>query len=173
VFLLCASFPAYGTFLNVTFSGVFGGSLGPVHAGDAFSGSGTWDTNALVGNFAVLSSFTLTLPAGDGLSVPPSALFAGAHWNGSAFDNFQINDMSTVDHAIYVFFLSFTSVANGAAMSDAGFTQNIHTSSYQVTGPTVIPEPATGALSISASAVLAFILRRLRRSTLRHQSSVL
>lgn len=168
LFLLCATTPAYGTLLQVTFSGVFGSNLGPIHAGDAFSGSGTWDPStlgAVVANFAVLSSFNISLPTGDGLNLPGSGtlMFAGAHWNGAAFDNFQINDMSSVDHATYVFFLSFTTNPTGAAVTNAAFTQSSQTTSYQATGPTVVPEAATGGLTVSALMLIGVIAGRLRR----------
>jgi hypothetical protein len=171
--MLCATSAAYGSILQVTFSGVFGSALGPIHAGDAFSGSGTWDSNtvgAVVSNFAVLTAFNITLPPADGLSVPGTGTlsFAGAHWNGSAFDNLQINDTSSADHATYVFFLNFTSAQTGGAVTNANFTQQSVTTSYQLLGPTVVPEPGTGALTIPAALIaLGLIIGRRWKRVLR------
>lgn len=150
-----------GTIVAVTFSGVWGGNLGPIQSGNAFSGTAAWDVStvgAVVANQALLTSFSFTMPAAAGLTISgiPNAnvSFAGAHWNGSQFDLLQINVRSTADNIFWVLFFGIAPGCSGvpacAAFSNASFTQNVLSSSYSLAGPTAVPEPSTGMLFLSA-----------------------
>src|SRR5437868_10293521 len=96
--------PAHGDILGFSFSGTWGGTLGPITAGDTISGSLTWDststTNVCSGNPAyticrALLSLTLTeSPNTDGLSITSvtnaNVLFAGALYGaGNVFEGIQ------------------------------------------------------------------------------------
>lgn len=152
-----------------TFTGAFSTGLGPVAAGSTFSGSAIFDPNQLGANpltpdYAIVSSFTFSMPsAGFAISsIPnPSFLFGGAHFNGSTFDNFQFNLRSTVDNNIYPFFLALVSGPGRAAMTTADFAQNIMATSYTITGPTAVPEPAYFA-GVALALVSMAAMRQLR-----------
>jgi len=93
-----------GTIVELTFSGTFSNAFGNINAGDAFSGTAIWDTATVGANpafptDALLLNFSLTLPAGDGLSVtslPDSRVkFAAANYTTATsgiFANLQINE---------------------------------------------------------------------------------
>jgi len=90
--------PAYANIVGFSFSGTWGGTLGPITAGDTISGSLTWDdtstTNVCPGSPAYticrgLLSLTLTeTPNTDGLSIASptdlNVLFAGALYTGAS-----------------------------------------------------------------------------------------
>src|SRR6516162_7052324 len=87
--LLAALSFASASPVQLTFSGTIGSNcpasppapagcsttgLGPVHPGDAFSGAAVWDPATIGSNpsfptYALFTSFSLTLPSADGLTV--------------------------------------------------------------------------------------------------------
>ena len=114
--LLAGIVPIQGALVSFSFSGTFGtGPFGVIQAGDAFSGTATWDTSSIE-----LSSLSLTFPAAYGLSVssltdpnvlwtrvnytlvppPPPCKFCFTSPTCTSFPCFtslQINEKSTVD----------------------------------------------------------------------------
>jgi hypothetical protein len=170
--------PAYATLVGFSFSGTWGGALGPIAAGDTISGSLTWDdsstTNVCPGSptFTIcrpLLSLTLTeTPNTDGLSIHSPAdanvLFAGALYTGGSGDVFggiQINDRSasctTLSPSCFgTFFIGPSS----AAFSDFNFDSFIFTTRYTSSGPSPVPEPCVTAMLIAGAAVIAVAYRR-------------
>jgi hypothetical protein len=149
-------FAAHAALMSASFSGTLVASLGPVHAGDTFSGVATWDpasatpcgTNRTCASF---TSYSFTMPAADGLNITslpdPKVLFAGALYLSGVFSSTQVNERSSADNTVYVFGFNPT----GAFFSNADFTQGIsadpHT--YRFVGPTAVPEPGTSVLIIA------------------------
>jgi hypothetical protein len=151
------STPTYGSIVQLTFSGVWGNNLGLIHTGDSFSGTARWDTTTVgsqVANFAPLTSLSLTLPAGDGLSVPGGTiLFEGAHWTGSVFDFIQVNETSTVDHNTYA--LEFATFSGPTASNVTLGGTTIQSSSSQASLAT-LPEPNTYALLVAGLLIIVW-----------------
>jgi hypothetical protein len=164
---------AYGNIVGFSFSGTWGGTLGPITAGDTISGSVTWNdtstTNICPGNPAYticrgLLSLTLTeVPNTDGLSITsptdPNVLFAGALYvgaSGNVFDGIQINDRSTSCTTLTgTCFGTFFIGPSSAAFSDFQFDSFILTNSYTSSGPSPVPEPPSWLLlATAAGAVL-------------------
>jgi len=180
--LLLFSGLAHAGVVSFSFSGTWSSTFGVVQAGDAFSGTATWDTAAIGANpsfptYALLLSYSLTMPAGEGLSVdsiPDSkVLFAGAHYiltgpqpgcsSFPCFENLQINEQSSTDNNVYVFELGGVSGCVPAGHCDAevanpSFTTQDFAATYGVAGPTATPEPGTSALIFGG--LVLFALRR-------------
>ena len=172
--------PVYATLVGFSFSGTWGGTLGPIAAGDTISGSLTWDdsstTNVCPGSptYTIcrpLLSLTLTeTPNTDGLSIHSPAdanvLFAGALYTGPSGDVFggiQINDRSascvTLLPSCYgTFFIGSSS----ASFSDFHFDSFIFTTggTYTSRGPSPVPEPHVTTMLIVGAAVTAVAYRR-------------
>jgi hypothetical protein len=157
--------------VSLSFSGTFGGALGVVHSGDAFSGTAIWDDTTIGAhfpNFADVTSLTLALPPADGLSVaslPDAAVpFAGAHYPGAVFVNLQIDVKSSVDSNFYVFFIGATPGCPpntcSASLTNVSFTQVDFASTFSVSGPTSVPEPATSVWMITGLGLVALFVRR-------------
>jgi hypothetical protein len=155
----------------LTFSGTLGANcpsgqptctgtgVGLVKPGDAFSGSAIWDT-ATSGNN--ITSFSFTLPASEGLSVPslPDAkvLFAGADAT-----TIQVNLKSTTDNNFYVLFLPSTSQTCGGptcafAVTDGAFTQSVISNTFNST-LVALPEPGTNALVLAGLGLVGLLAR--------------
>lgn len=171
--LLLVAGPAttYGDVLSLSFSGTFGSTLGVVDSGDAFSGTATWDDTTIgahTPHFADLITLTLNLPPDDGLSVaslPDAAVpFAGAHYPGAVFVNLQIDVKSSVDSNFYVFFIGATPGCPpnkcNAAVTNVSFTQAEFASTFNTSGPTVVPEPAASAWVVTGLGLVLVFLRR-------------
>jgi hypothetical protein len=187
--LLLFSTLSHAGVVSFSFSGTWSSSFGVVQAGDAFSGTATWDTAAIGANpsfptYALLLSYSLTMPAGEGLSVasiPDSKVtFAGAHYILSGpqpgcssfpcFENLQINEQSSTDNNFYVFELGGTSGCVpgfhcNAEVANASFTTQDFAATYSVAGPTATPEPGTKVLILGGLILVAFCLRRQAKVT--------
>jgi hypothetical protein len=154
--------------VSFSFSGTWGSSLGPVTAGQTFSGTAEWDpgtVGAVVPNFAELTFFSFTMPAGDGFNVPgplPNSqiLFAGAGYTGSTFDGLQVNEVSTADSKDYVFFVKPT----GGSTGGVAFKLNTGTVfdfsvDNQASGPNVVPEPSKISYVVLGLGLIAAAVR--------------
>ena len=144
--LLTGLAPAYGNIVGFSFSGTWGGTFGPITAGDTISGSLTWDdtstTDVCPGSPAYticreLLSLTLTeMPNTDGLSLgsptDSNVLFAGALYTGGSGDIFagiQINDRSaSCTTLVLTCFGTFFIGPSSAAFSNFQFDSFIFTS---------------------------------------------
>ena len=171
--LLIGTVPVRADLMGFSFSGTWAGNLGLIHDGDAFSGSLTWDsTSALnicpadpLGRFCrPLLSFSFTMPAATGLTVPsiPNAQipFAGALYASAAgvFEGIQVNEKSSVDNQFYIFFGGPTRVSE----SNVDFSQTIFPRTFT---STPIPEPGSSVLTgtvLGLVGVLAWRRKRLR-----------
>lgn len=159
-------------FETVTFSGTMESSLGVISAGDAFSGSMSWDLSTLGfsspggGHGGDATALSFTMPSADGLSIAglpdPQLQFAGAAYTSSgSFETLQINDVSTVDGNVYTFFVN---PYGGAVVLNGDYTNpDPYTSNYSFSGPTAstTPEPAMNVpIAIGLALIAALALRR-------------
>jgi hypothetical protein len=162
-------FASHAALLSASFSGTWNGNLGPVHAGDTFSGIATWDPTSATPcgtnrTCALLTSYSFTMPAADGFNITslPDAkvLFAGALYLSGVFSSTQVNERSSADNTVYVFGFNPT----GAFFSNADFSQGVNPDphTYRFAGPTAVPEPGTSALVI----VGLGLIMKLRRAFL-------
>lgn len=136
--------------------------VGLVQPGDAFSGTAVWDPATIGSNpsfpdIALFTSFSLTFPSADGLTVGsiPNAqfLFGGAIFiggNPAAPNGTQVNIKSTADSNIYVLFIqqqaqSCSGPICGFDVSNSPFTQYATANTFNSTVSTV-PEPRTGGM---------------------------
>ena len=165
--LLASAHLLSGATLAYTFSGTWGGSLGPFQAGTPFSGGARWNGPASVGNNN-LTGFWLTMPPAAGFSPaflqnPPITSAVANYGAGGVFQFVQIDFRSTANNTDYHLFLSPSA---GASIWDQGFTQFIGTSSYSATGPAEIPEPGTAGWAVFGLVAALWISRfRLRLAT--------
>lgn len=160
------------TIETVTFSGTIESPLGVISAGDAFSGTMSWDlstpgfSTSGGGNGWDATALSFTMPSADGLSVaglPDSQLqFAAAAYGSSgSFENLQINDVSTVDGNVYTFFVG---PFGGAVVLNGDYGNPDNYTNYSFSGPTetTTPEPATNVSFVAGLALIAALaLRRL------------
>jgi hypothetical protein len=157
---------------TVTFSGTIESPLGVISAGDAFSGTMSWDISTLGlsspggGNGWEATALSFTMPLTDGLSVaglPDSQLqfAAAAYASGGSFETLQINDLSTVDGNVYTFFIG---PFGGAVVLNGDYTAPDNFTNFSFSGPTesTTPEPATSAsFAIGLGLIATLALRRL------------
>jgi hypothetical protein len=187
--MLLAFAPARADLVGISFTGTWGGTLGPITAGDTISATLTWDqtttTNACVGNPAYticrpLASLSLTeTPNTDGLSISSltntSVLFASALYVGAAgttFDGIQINDRAadctTLSGACFgVFFVG----PSFAGFQNLAETESITTSRFSSSGISPVPEPR-GTVALLVLCVLVGLPLRRRFSRSRQRSEI-
>jgi hypothetical protein len=173
----------------LTFSGTMGSNcppsppgcsttgVGVVKPGDAFSGTAVWDpatigSNVSFPNYALFTSFSLTFPSADGLtvgSIPnPQVLFAGLNFiggNPATPNGIQVNIKSTADSNIYALF--FPSTAQSCSgpiclfdVSNTGFTQFAAANTFN---STLAPEPGTGGIVLTGFGLVGAGARLRRR----------
>lgn len=159
--LLLAAQLLSGATVFYHFSGTWGGTLGPFQAGSMFSGAAVWYSPATMGDNN-LAGFFLTMPPAAGFSPgflqnPPITLAVANYLAGGVFQYVRVDFRSSADNQDYHLFLS---PSMGAAIFNAGFSQNIVSSSYTADGPHELPEPGTGEMVALVGLILAVWLRR-------------
>ncbi len=167
---------SHAAILSASFSGTWGGNLGVVHAGDAFSGMATWDA-AAVG----------TTGCGGSPPVPHSCLSASQCPRPTAYPS-QASPTPTcssrqldIPRVPLRIFNSMKHRPPTATAMDLGSvldpllrdfvcrtnctsTTAIPVRTYSFVGPTAVPEPGTGALIVAGLVLFAGIPRRRIRS---------
>lgn len=159
--------------------------VGLVQPGDAFSGTAVWDP-ATIGSdpslptYALLTSFSLTFPTADGLTVGsiPDAevLFAGVDFSGgNPADplDVEVNIESTMDNNIYVLFFPPTAQSCSGPIcsfdvSNGSFTEFAPSSTFNST-QSPVPEPGTGGIVLTGFGLVGAVgwMRGRRRWMLR------
>ena len=179
LFFLAIVVPVQATLVSISFSGTWSTDQGVIRAGDSFSGTATWDSNAIGANLSspvsgVLTSLSFTMPSEDGLSLSsvddPRILYATVTAfppcaPDTCFDNVQFSETSTApnaDNNFYGFFLG-TIPCSGPGPCDTFVDEGrtlFRAATYTVTGPTPVgaPEPGTCASILGGLGLLA--LRR-------------
>lgn len=159
--------------------------VGPVLPGDAFSGTAVWDPATIGSNpsfpdYALLTSFSLTFPAADGLTVGsiPNAqvIFAGLDFvggNPAAPNGILVSIESTMDSKFYgLFFPSTAQSCSGPTcafdVQNAPFTQYAASNTFNSTQVSV-PEPGTGDIVLTGFGLVGAVVwmrgRRRRMSS--------
>ena len=152
--------------------------VGVVKPGDAFFGTAVWDpatigSNPSFPNYALFTSFSLTFPSADGLTVGsiPNAqvLFAGLNFTGgnpATPNGIQVDIKSTADSNIYQ--LSFMPTAQSCSGPTCGFdVSNVPFTQFAAANTfnsTLAPEPGTGGIVLTGFGLVgAGAWRRRRR----------
>lgn len=161
--------------VTLSFSGTWASTAGVIHSGDAFSGTASWDPAAITNSAPFcpapctggpLSSFSLNMPAADGLSIAnlsdPAIVFESVFLGAGSFTNgfIEVQKRSSVDSNVYEFVFGAT-IPNTSAIEGASPFPSTAPSNYSVVGPTsATPEPGTSASMLSGLALVGLALRR-------------